>query len=397
MKKIVWIIGLSLTLVLCSCSNEDYLNAIPRNSIALISIDVNRMDSSSTLFSEFDGCGIDLDTKVFLFETTEGSFGLCARIEDADALRKWLKKKSEQGECEQVIERKGISFALYHRAWQMGFNDNTLLVLGPIIATQQSQSQLQIATYLKQDEKRGIRESRMYQRLDSLGAPVSMVVQTAALPEKFVAPFMLGAPADADASQVLIAAKLSVADTVLHIDGNTFSFNKRIENALRSSDQILHTLEGTYLESINEDDQFCIMMNANGKQLLPLLHENKGLKALMAGMNLTVNFDSILNTVDGDMVFRVNDQKPSFLANNKTIASSNSSLTSKVPHDTMTSRTMSETRTTPLIGEQLVRNKRLFMLIQLKSLGEEISTTAASFLEPLFGHISTIVYTQGNE
>ena len=146
MKKIVWIIGLSLTLVLCSCSNEDYLNAIPRNSIALISIDVNRMESSSTLLSEFDGCGIDLDTKVFLFETTEGSFGLCARIEDADALSNWLKKKSEQGECEQVIERKGISFALYHRAWQMGFNDNTLLVLGPIIATQQSQSQLQIAT-----------------------------------------------------------------------------------------------------------------------------------------------------------------------------------------------------------------------------------------------------------
>ena len=397
MKKIVWIIGLSLTLVLCSCSNDDYLNAIPRNSIALISIDVNRMDSSSTLLSEFDGCGIDLDTKVFLFETTEGSFGLCARIEDADAFRNWLKKKSEQGECEQVIERKGISFALYHRAWQIGFNDNTLLVLGPIIATQQSQSQLQIATYLKQDEKRGIRESRMYQRLDSLDAPVSMVVQTAALPEKFVTPFMLGAPTDADASQVLIAAKLSVADSVLHIDGNTFSFNKRIENALRSSDQILHTLEGTYLESINEDDQFCIMMNANGKQLLPLLHENKGLKALMAGMNLTVNFDSILNTVDGDMVFRVNDQKPSFLANNKTIVSSNNSLTSKVPHDTMTSRTMSETRTTPLIGEQLVRNKRLFMLIQLKSLGEEISTTAASFLEPLFGHISTIVYTQGNE
>ena len=397
MKKIVWIIGLSLTIVLSSCSNDDYLNAIPRNSIALVSIDVNRMDTSATLLSEFDGCGIDLETKVFLFETTEGTFGLCARIDDVDKLSNWLKKKTEQGECEQVIERKGISFALYHHAWQIGFNDNTLLVLGPIIATQQSQSQLQIATFLKQDEKRGIRESRMYQRIDSIDAPVSMVVQTAALPEKFVAPFMLGAPADADASQVLIAAKLFVADSVLHVDGNTFSFNKRIENALRSSAQILHTLEGTYLESFNEDDQFCIMMNANGKQLLPLLHDNKGLKALMAGMNLTVNFDSILNTVDGDMVFRVNNQKPSFLANNKTIVSSNNSLTSKTPNDTIKSRAVSETRKTPLVGEQLVKNKRLFMLIQLKSLGEEISTTAASFLEPLFGHISTIVYTQGNE
>ena len=57
---------------------------------------------------------------------------------------------------------------------------------------------------------------------------MALVAQAQALPEKFVAPFTLGAPKNADASQIVIAAEMNVQKGMLRIKGETFSFNPSI-------------------------------------------------------------------------------------------------------------------------------------------------------------------------
>ena len=146
MKKIAWIIGAALLVLLSSCSDEDYLNAIPRNSKALVSIDMTRMDNQSALMSDFADCGVDFASRVFLFETADGDFGLCARLGDEAKLSEWLDAKVSAGECEGVVERRDIHFALYHKSWLMGYADHTLMILGPVVASQQASVQMQIAT-----------------------------------------------------------------------------------------------------------------------------------------------------------------------------------------------------------------------------------------------------------
>ena len=425
MKKIAWIIGAALLVLLSSCSDEDYLNAIPRNSKALVSIDMTRMDNSSALMSDFADCGVDFASRVFLFETADGDFGFCARLGDEAKLSEWLDAKVSAGECEGVVERRDIHFALYHKSWLMGYADHTLMILGPVVASQQASVQMQIATYMKQDARRGISQSRIYERLDSIGSPVCMVAQTAVLPEKLIAPFTLGAPADVDASQVWVAAQLDAADGLLHIKGETFSFNKRIDTALKNSAKTFRPLEGRFNQTVANGSLLTILMNAKGEQLLPMIQQNKGLKALMAGVNSAIDMNSILRSVDGDLFFSVGAisdtslrmsmgaqvGSPELLKDSaewrrnapagfwlRTQKGSGGEMAFFCGNDTKTDTpTASGPKTMSSLLDAL-KGQGLCMVLRLDAIDDELAEVASSFLKPLFGDISVVVYTmQGSQ
>ena len=245
MKKTRFLIIASLMIALMSaCSDNDYLNAIPSKSTAVISIDMSRLNGQEqeqnqehilkTMLhvDDVSKCGLDVKEKVYLFETIDGNLGLCAKVADEGDVSNWLSELSQQRICSTVTERKGFHFAVLKDSWLVGFSSKALLVMGPVVAEAQAEMQRQMVRYLNADEDAGIKSSKLFAQLDSIDSPMAMVAQAVALPEKFVAPFTLGAPKDADASQIVIAAGMDVEDGVLKIAGRTFSFNPSINQAL---------------------------------------------------------------------------------------------------------------------------------------------------------------------
>ncbi len=220
-----------LVVVLSSCSGSDYLNAIPKKSTALISVDLQQMasdknaeDKAGMLKSllhvdDVDKCGIDISEKLYLFESADGNLGLCAKVSDEGDVEDWLASLAKKRIASEVKERKGFHFAVLKDSWLVGFSDQALLVMGPVVADAQAQLQQQMVKYLKADEDEGITASPMFERLQTLTSPMAMVAQAQALPEKFVAPFTLGAPKDTDPSQVVIAAEMKVKNGILQIQG----------------------------------------------------------------------------------------------------------------------------------------------------------------------------------
>ena len=224
--------------MLASCSGSDYLNAIPKKSTALISVDMQQMasdihaeDKAGMLKSllhveDVDKCGIDITEKMYLFESADGNLGLCAKVSSESDVEDWLASLAKQHIASEVKERKGFHFAVLKDSWLVGFSDQALLVMGPVVADAQAQLQQQMVRYLKAEEEEGITVSPLFERLQTITSPMAMVAQAQALPEKFIAPFTLGAPKDTDPSQVVIAAEMNVKDGILQIHGETFSFNK---------------------------------------------------------------------------------------------------------------------------------------------------------------------------
>ena len=131
------------------------------------------------------------------------------------------------------------------------------------------------------------------------------VAQAQALPEKLVAPFMLGAPRDADASQVLIAAEMKTKDGALHIKGETFSFNKKVHAALKEAQKVFRPISGHYGEIAKSAGLMAMQVNVKGKDFLPLIQQDKGLQALLAGINTAIDMDNIIRAVDGDMIITI--------------------------------------------------------------------------------------------
>lgn len=308
-------------LLLSSCSGGDYLNAIPAKSTALISIDLPKMagdgetlqDKAAVLRSmlhveDATDCGIDLESKLFLFESADGNLGLCAKVADADKVAGWLKQLAQKRLASSVSDRKGYHFAVLKNAWMVGFSDDALLVMGPVVADAQAELQRQMVKYLGADDDNSVVATKMYEKLQSIESPMAMVAQAQALPEKFVAPFTLGAPKGTDASQVVIAAEMNVEKGLLHIKGETLSFNEGIDKAIQTATQNYRPIKGTYLKSMPDDAQAAIFMNVEGGKFLPMMQNNQGIQQLLMGINTAIDMDNIIRSVDGDMAIVI----PSF-------------------------------------------------------------------------------------
>ena len=299
--------------LLSACSGSDYINAIPSSSTALISLDMQKMVSDNQIADKegvlksllhvdnVKDCGIDVEQKMYLFETVDGNLGLCAKVSDDGDLEDWLAQLSKSKTCTSPTERKGFHFSVLKDSWLIGFSDKALLIMGPVVADAQAELQRQMVKYLKADEEQGIKGSPMFDRLDAISSSMAMVAQAQALPEKFIAPFTLGAPKDADASQVVIAADMNIKNGMLRIHGETFSFNKDIDAALKSAAANYRPIKGDYVKSMPNDAMAGIFVNVDGNKFLPMMQSNKGIQQLLLGINAAIDMDNIIRSVNGDM------------------------------------------------------------------------------------------------
>jgi hypothetical protein len=302
-----------IVLFFTSCSDNSYLNAIPGESTALISIDMQKMEKGSPVRNEdtvlksilhvkdISDCGIDVDHKMYFFESQDGNLGLCAKVKDHDDLQNWLHQLSQKGTCPELSEHRGLQFTVLKNAWVLGFSHHAMLIMGPVTVSAQAEMIQQMATYLKEDEDDGIKSSPLFDALDTISSPMAMVAQAQALPQKLVAPFTIGIPRGADASQVLIAADIKKDGKALLFHGKTFSFNHDVDAALKKAVKVYRPITGRYASTMPSDAVVGIFMNVDGRKFLPLMQNNRGLTALLAGINEAIDVNSIMNSVNGDM------------------------------------------------------------------------------------------------
>ena len=327
MKKIIasplifWGELLLCIFILSSCSSDDYVNVIPQNSTAIISIDLQELYGNSEDSQQLDylkdllklkdlnASGLDFSTKAYVFETIDGNIGLVVKVDDETNLNNWLKELEKVGYCKNITTRRGLKFASIKDTWVLGLSSEALLIMGPILPSQQSEMQRQMVKLLEQDDDESIKKSLIFQKLDSLSSSISLVMQAAALPEKFVAPFIIGAPKNADASQIMIAAEFVKGENgCINIKGETYSFNTNINNSLKENKKILRQIRGVYTASMPVNAPLGLFLNVDGEDFLKMLHSNNSVQALLAGINTAIDLDNIIRSINGDMAIII----PSF-------------------------------------------------------------------------------------
>lgn len=304
MKKLSLYLIALLAAVLSSCQNTDYLNAIPAESKLVMAMDPAQISGAGnqmllkTLLkvSNLDNTGLDLSAKVYFFEDAQGNLGLCAKVSNRDKLAETLTKAGQK-----PTEKRGFQFATLPNHWIVGCSDKTALLMGPVLPAAEAELTAQMARYLDAKEEEGIVGTPLYSKLDSISAPMALVCEAEALPEQLVTPFTLGAPKGADASQIMIAAKMKVEKGLLMIDGQTFSFNQKINDALQKAAKVYRPIEGKYVASMGQNDAVGLFLNVDGRQFIDLMRQNKGIKTMLAGINAAIDMDNIIKSVDGDM------------------------------------------------------------------------------------------------
>lgn len=293
-----------IAMMLMSCSGNDYVNAIPEESTLLISMNPTKLSGSKSPLilkallhvKNIDDTGLDLSQNVYFFEDVQGNLGLCAKVGDDDKLSKTLAKADLS-----VTKKRDCQFAALPSGWVIGFSDKAALLMGPVVPAQQADLMTLMARYLNAKEESGIKGTPMFDKLDSINAPMAMVAQTQALPEQFAAPFTIGAPKGTDPSDIILTAAMKVKDGRLMMDGKTISFKKSIDTALDNARKCYRPIKGDYVKSMGEDDVFGMFMNVDGDKFHSIIRQSAAVSAMLNGINAAIDMDNILKSVNGDM------------------------------------------------------------------------------------------------
>lgn len=287
-----------------SCSNSDYINAIPRESSLLISFNPAKLSGSKsplilkTLLhvSNLDDTGLDLSSQVYFFEDEQGNLGLCSKVSDDDKLADALTAAKLT-----VRERRHCHFSALPSGWVIGFSDKAALLMGPVVPAQQDDLITLMARYLNADEDNGIKGTPMFDQLDSIQAPMALVAQTQALPQQFAAPFTIGAPKGTDPSDIVLTAGMEIKGGRLLMQGRTISFKKQINDALTASRSVYRPIKGDYVKSMTATDVLGMFMNVDGNKYHNIIKQSAAISAMLNGINAAIDMDNIIRSVNGDL------------------------------------------------------------------------------------------------
>lgn len=439
-RSVVWGTLVVFAIMLSSCSGDDYINAIPESSTLLMSTNTAKLTGvgsqqllkSLLHFKNIDKTGIDFSANVYFFEDARYNIGLCAKVSDDDKLADML----QQAGC-RVEKRRGFRFALLQGNWIVGFSDVSVLLMGPVIPAAIDEMKGQMVQYLKQGEDEGIKGTPLMERLQAIDAPMAMVCQASALPEQFITPFTIGAPRDASPSDIMIAASMEVSRGRLLISGQTFSFKKQIDEALKKAQQTYRPIKGDYVKTMSTSDGMGLFMNIDGKNFHKLIRQNRGVSTMLMGINTAIDMDNIIKSIDGDMALiasglgndklqmmmgaklgnsnwlkdvaywkqsvpkggRIGDWGKNcfYYTGNQTayyfgVTDDMQYMSGGSKDEALRSIRPSQNPINTELQQLIIGNK-LVMLINFEALKDQKAQAITSMLKPLFGELNTIVYT----
>lgn len=294
--------------LLCSCSS-DYRSAIPSGCKAMMRVDatdgavgkkLSVLEDMLKIDSPEDS-GIDFRESIYLFESVDGNFGLCAKVSDEDRLCDiLLKNKAEQGP-----KRQGCQFFVLNGNIVIGCTSSSVLAMGPVMPVAQGEMYNRMTRFLLQDEEKSMIGSPMMNKLESMDGGMAIVAQADALPEKFAGVFALGLPKGAELSQCIVAANVLFSEDMLLIDAEPMSFNANADKAMKASYDIFRPVTQKYVHAMEATSLVGLFANAEGNKFLPLLQNSESLQTLLIGINQAIDFNAVMKGIDGDIFLTV--------------------------------------------------------------------------------------------
>ena len=300
-RKIFFFLSI-VSALLSSCDKEDYINSIPRNCIAIIETPASTFDISIA--------GIDTTRQVYVFETSDGMLGLCASVKDEYMVDEYLQNMKKTGKAGNFTEYDGIPFCTMSEAWVTGYNNNTLLILGPVIAAERTKTIKRISRLFEQDEEKSIIHSDIWQHLNSSNNNTAshMAMHVSALPEQFSAYFTIGIPKGTSLDDLILEGSIDTEGNDILINGHTSSYNPNVKQQLQRIQQTMYRpISFDWTEAMDSNAIVNIFMNVDGKELLSYLHNNKSLNTLLLGSDA---YDKIKQN-DGNIVISVRKEQHS--------------------------------------------------------------------------------------
>ncbi len=308
--KFKFIAALALVLViLSSCNRGNYVNNLPKNAVAIISVNGVKLVGPSSPFyallmpfvneEQTQLKGIDLTKDIYFFKTADGILGACLPIADDYEFHDFIKRLYTVGGVVDLKMEKDFNYCSYKHRWVLVYNEYCLLIMGPTIMGEGQKMAERMMSQMDDDEETSCQGTDLWEHLMKSNEPIRFAARASALPEQVTQLFTFGVPTGTDLEDIIVEARMKYEDGALYMNGNTCSALPHVKQAMDKAYSIYRPLTTDWKKHMNDSVLATIFMNVNGKDFL---NNFKNSKTVTSFLQASEVYDEIA-TKDGEISF----------------------------------------------------------------------------------------------
>lgn len=322
MKKLILSVGavlLAVALVLFFIirkPSNGYLNVLPQDAKALLRLNlaslVNELGidekEARQLFEKWqmDALGVDLTQPSYGFVSRDGFFGMVIPVQKEAQLKKFLEQNGQE-----VENQRGFHWTA-HESWLVCFDESKCLVMGP--ASTGEMGPLRNQMYALMSQRR--HQVDALSKLDQVAGSVALLANLDVVPQVYSSFLHNLLPKDVDLSEVALCSGLTLDSRTLVLENKLLSENKNVLNNFQVLNELAHPIQGEMVRYRPESPFLFATANIEGEKLLELLRKDKKIRRTLLGLNMVVDADLMIRSMQGDVAFtmpRLSIQNPEFL------------------------------------------------------------------------------------
>ena len=343
-RNVCMYIVLWAVLFLVSCSSEKrYVNVLPENAGAVVSLDLKQLVQKSDLSEEDtralvdkmknalgDGLdvqstelidriladpgesGLDIGKNVYLFMDAEMSkAGLLTCVQDKEKLDALVKLFEKQKLTKSVGDEGACRMAVMDMT-VLAYSENTCLLLFSDKVTE-NELKKWASDLMSQEEKGSFSESKAFKGMENMNGDISAYVSMDLLPAQYKMMAKASMPATVDWKDIDVLAGMHFEKGRMILDLETV-VNDKLKKEWSGIQSIYsHKTTHKFLEMFPKDALMWLSVGLKGDKLYEVLEKDPRLATQLNGVQSMFDLKSMLEAVDGEVVFGLSGAKaPSF-------------------------------------------------------------------------------------
>lgn len=299
-------------------SADAYLSVIPKDAQGIAKLDVRALIKKSKMTDEqqqevlkrmsdqigeetdMSDPGIDLSRPLYGFVSQSGYFAVVGKVSDEDALVKACSPANGKDQPIDVQKQRGYSWMVLRDNYLVAFNADKALFMGPAVGAAQDQLRNEMYRYLEQDKSESAIGTEFYDYVKGSDAPGAAVLTMSLVPEaarKAVSQYIPASVTD----DVALALTADLGEHEMSLASELITHNDEAKAKIKEFEQLFRTIDADLVDASYEGAIAWFCMNVEGKETLKLLRANPTLRLILMGLNMVIDFDQMINAIDGDV------------------------------------------------------------------------------------------------
>lgn len=284
---------------------NDVAGIIPEDARAVAALDVKELSQTTGLevdklcsklgVAEVGQSGLDFSAPVYGFVSRQGHFGIALSVKSKRRVKKALQQIGTD-----VESQRGLQWAMV-KSWIVAFDSDRMLVMGPASSSEVGSLRGQMTALMNQKKV----SSPTLNDLNKRSGTLKLISRMDVMPKAYVQMLKKWLPAGIDFNSVSAFAALDAQKTSFTLHTELLSEDKQVLNSFAQIDSLLRPIQGSLLDQGHSSPVLWVTAGLKGDRLLTLLRQNPTIRTHLIALNMCVDADMMLRSIDGDVSLSV--------------------------------------------------------------------------------------------